>query len=118
MRAFKRSTGLLLVAAFLWSCATSQVPTPPRAVAGGVQFTLSAPGANSASLVGSFNGWSLRAHPMRADGDGRWTLVVPLPPGEYQFMYVIDGKQWLTPPLAEDYLDDGFGQKNGVLSVR
>jgi hypothetical protein len=55
---------------------------------------------------------------MRADGDGRWTLVVPLPPGEYQFMYVIDGKQWLTPPLAEDYLDDGFGQKNGVLSVR
>ncbi len=118
MRAFKRSTGVLLTAAFLWSCATNHVPKPPQAVAEGVRFILSVPGANQASLAGSFNGWSPTTHPMKADGDGRWMLVVPLPPGEYQFMYVINGKQWLTPPLAEDFVDDGFGNRNGVVIVR
>lgn len=46
-----------------------------------------------------------------------WTLVVPLPPGEHLFMYVVDGTQWITPPLADDFLDDGFGSKNGVVVV-
>lgn len=55
---------------------------------------------------------------MKLDGDGRWGLVVPLGSGEYLFMYVIDGQQWLTPPRAEDYLADGFGNRNGVVTVR
>ena len=45
-------------------------------------------------------------------------LVVALPPGEHAFMYVVDGAAWLSPPAAEDYVDDGFGSRNGVVVVR
>jgi hypothetical protein len=33
-------------------------------------------------------------------------------------MYLIDGTRWITPPLAEDFVIDGFGQTNGVVIVR
>ena len=36
----------------------------------------------------------------RAQGSrGVWTIVVQLPPGEHLFMYVVDGTQWISPPL-------------------
>ncbi len=47
-----------------------------------------------------------------------WSVTVPLKAGEYPFMYVIDGMQWITPPQAEDFVTDGFGQINGVVIVR
>lgn len=47
-----------------------------------------------------------------------WSVTVPLKAGEYSFMYVIDGRQWITPPQAEDFVTDGFGQINGVVIVR
>jgi hypothetical protein len=43
---------------------------------------------------------------------------VALPPGEHTFMYLVNGTEWVTPPLAEDYVDDGFGARNGVVVVR
>jgi hypothetical protein len=56
---------------------------------------------------------------MAREGTSRWwTRVVPLPPGEHLFMYVVDGVRWVTPPLADDFVDDGFGAKNGVIVVR
>lgn len=77
------------------------------------------PEARSVALAGSFNQWSVSSHPLVRDGSrGMWTVVVSLPPGEYSFMYVVDGTQWISPPVAEDYADDGFGGKNGVVVVR
>lgn len=52
------------------------------------------------------------------DGSSLWSVDVPLAQGEYTFMYVIDGVRWITPPHAEDFVTDGFGQTNGVLIVR
>ena len=43
---------------------------------------------------------------------------MPLPAGEHKFMFVVDAEQWMVPPLAEDYVDDGFGSRNGVVIVR
>jgi len=52
------------------------------------------------------------------DGSSLWSVDVPLTEGEHTFMYVIDGIRWLTPPHAEDFVTDGFGQTNGVVIVR
>ena len=41
-----------------------------------------------------------------------------LPAGEHLFMFVADGNRWITPPLADDFVDDGFGSRNGVVIVR
>ena len=54
----------------------------------GVHFAVWAPNADRVSLVGDFNGWDGRVHPMRLLGSsGVWELFVPdLPDGEkYKF---------------------------------
>ena len=94
-------------------------PSVPQPLAGAVRFTLLAPGAKQVFLVGSFNGWAKHATPMKmVDGSSLWSVDVPLPEGEHTFMYVIDGGRWMTPPQAEDFVTDGFGQTNGVVIVR
>jgi len=101
-----------------WSCAKTMGPEPPRVTPGGVRFTISAPGAKTVCLVGSFNGWVKSATPMAILEGTLWSVVLPLSEGEYPFMYVIDEGQWVTPPEADDFVTDGFGQTNGVVVVR
>ncbi|MEA3276208.1 MAG: 1,4-alpha-glucan branching protein GlgB [Pseudomonadota bacterium] len=52
----------------------------PRTVGGvsGVQFAVWAPNAERASVIGDFNGWDGRVHPMRSRaGSGVWELFIP-----------------------------------------
>jgi 1,4-alpha-glucan branching enzyme len=49
----------------------------------GVQFCLWAPNARSVAVLGNFNGWDGRHHPMQARVGGSWELFIPgLQPGE------------------------------------
>lgn len=101
------------------SCGATFRPAAPVVTPSGVRFVLMRPEAGSVALAGGFNQWSASSHLLAREGSrGAWTIVVPLPPGEHIFMYVVDGTQWISPPLAEDYVDDGFGAKNGVVVVR
>lgn len=108
-----------LVAAVVSASCAAAVARAPVVTSNGVRFTLAHAGAKSVSVVGNFNEWSASAHPLARNGSaGMWTAVVALPPGEHPFMFVVDGKEWMVPPLAEDYVDDGFGSRNGVVIVR
>jgi len=108
-------TASLAVVASVSCAATIAAPVITPA---GVRFVLMQAQASSVALAGSFNQWSASAHPLaRGKSRGVWTVVVALPPGEHLFMYVVDGTEWVSPPLAEDYVDDGFGSKNGVVVV-
>lgn len=101
------------------ACASMIKPEMPRPVSGGVRFTLSAPEAKTVYVVGSFNGWVKGATSMKREGQaGVWIAEVMIRPGEHTFMYLVDGKEWVVPPLAEDFVTDGFGQTNGVVIVR
>src|SRR6185295_20390830 len=101
------------------SCAPTIRPAAPVVTPSGVRFVLMNPAARSVTLAGTFNQWSASSNPLAREGSrGIWTVVVPLSPGEHLFMYVVDGTQWISPPFAEDYVDDGFGAKNGVVVVR
>ena len=101
------------------SCAGRISPAAPVVTPAGVRFVVMSPKALSVTLAGSFNQWSTSSHPLAREGSrGAWTIVVALPPGDHLFMYVVDGTQWISPPLAEDYVEDGFGAKNGVVVVR
>jgi 1,4-alpha-glucan branching enzyme len=101
------------------ACAPPLWLSPPVVTAGGVRFAVAHASARMVALAGSFNGWSTSAHPLTLERQrGLWTVLVELPPGEHQFMYVVDGTEWISPPFAEDYADDGFGSRNGIVVVR
>lgn len=83
------------------------------------QFVGRFPGARSVEVVGSFTDWRPGAVVLRDDDhDGVWRAAVVLPVGQHQYMFVVDGEQWVTDPLAGRYVDDGFGRQNSLLFVR
>ena len=84
-----------------------------------VEFTFEPEGnPDSVTLAGGFNGWNKEANPMKDENnDGIYKLSLELPPGEWPYKYVVDGDNWIEPPEAEEYVDDGYGGKNGLLVV-
>lgn len=100
-------------------------PKPKLAAAGDgarpqtvlARFTLRAPLAHAVSLAGDFNAWQPEATKLERGQNGVWTVEVPLPPGRHQYMFVVDGKQWVTDPDAPAKVDDGFGGENAVLEL-
>lgn len=68
----------------------------------GVRFSVWAPNARRVSVVGSFNGWDGRRHPMRLrQPSGVWELFVPrLAAGEV-YKYEILGRDGLLPLKAD-----------------
>jgi 1,4-alpha-glucan branching enzyme len=82
-----------------------------------VRFVLYAPGARAVSVAGSFNQWDRGATPLVPAGrSGVWATTVTLAPGQHQYAFVVDGRQWVVDPGAPA-VDDGFGRRNSVITV-
>jgi hypothetical protein len=80
-----------------------------------VLFVMPAPGADSVSVVGNFNGWE--ATPLADDNkDGIWTASILLPDGRYEYAFIVDGRWWGQDPLADGYVHS-FGEYNSVRYV-
>ena len=70
----------------------------------GVAFVVLAPNARRVSVVGDFNFWDPRRHPMRVRGVGYWELFVPhATPGDH-YKFDIIGPQGQHLPLKSDPL--------------
>jgi hypothetical protein len=95
---------------------SKQAPLGPEQDAEGTIFRVLAPKARRVSVGGDFNGWQQENAPMKPAGDGWWQLRLKIPPGQYQYVYFVDGKA-LTPPESVLRVDDGFGGINGLLEV-
>ena len=63
-----------------------------------VEFRLRAPKAKAVDLIGDFNGWKAGTLPLSRVG-GAWELMLPLPPGSYHYLFLVDG-QTATDPAA------------------
>ena len=50
-------------------------------------------------LAASFNGFDAAALPLAREPGAGWTAVVPLPPGTYEYAFVVDGR-WTADPAA------------------
>jgi hypothetical protein len=82
-----------------------------------ITFVFYAPKATSVALVGSFNDWDPQKAPMNRGKDGNWTLQVKLPSGRYEYLFLVDGAQYETDPLAVELRPDGLGHENAVLRI-
>ena len=81
-----------------------------------VTFSLKAPRAKEVILIGNFNNWNLKKHPMKLNGDGLWSRSIMLKPGDYEYKFLIDG-QWQTDPLNGKTCLNHFGTLNYILTL-
>jgi 1,4-alpha-glucan branching enzyme len=124
--------GLLTLACFALACSTisgsikDRLP-PPHEVKGGILFQYEAPSAKLVTLAGNFNNWGGTQGGGRYDptidpmedvnGNGIWSIVVPLPPGRYQYKFVIDnGTRWEEDPSNPNTGVEG-GIENSLIIV-
>jgi hypothetical protein len=83
-----------------------------------VQFVCLAAGARQVSVVGDFTDWQPGAAPMERAGDeGIWAGVLWLPPGVYEYAFVVDGRLCPAHDVRPAALPDEFGVPNSVLIV-
>ncbi|MEX0772771.1 MAG: hypothetical protein WD038_06360 [Balneolales bacterium] len=72
--------------------------------------------AESMAVAGDFSDWDPISLTKERVGDEQvWTGLIPVTKKEQRYMFVKDGEQWVTDPLAQVQQDDGFGNKNAVL---
>jgi 1,4-alpha-glucan branching enzyme len=81
-----------------------------------VHFEFTHPTATNVCVAGCFNHWKPEAKTLHPAGGGRWLKETALPPGTYEYCFVVDG-QWIPDPLAKDYVPNPFGGRNSILTV-
>ena len=67
----------------------------------GTLFSCHAPGAGVVCVAGTFNGWDPAASPLTRRADGTWAATLDLPPGRYEYKFVVDG-EWCCEPGCEE----------------
>ena len=77
--------------------------------------------AGDVRIAGDFNGWvpdkGVRSL-IESEGATRvWTKVIHLPPGTYQYRYIVDG-EWRQDPTNAQSVPGPSGRPNSVLVVR
>ncbi|MGC8990828.1 MAG: glycogen-binding domain-containing protein [Verrucomicrobiia bacterium] len=92
--------------------------TSPARLASGKKVGLEyrAPDAKSVCVAGTFNNWQTDATPMKPQPDGLWTIELELPPGTYEYRFVVDGV-WCDDPKSAETTPNPFGGFNAVLRV-
>jgi hypothetical protein len=91
---------------------------PPEVSAGSrlTHFELFAPDARAMFVAGSFNEWNPLATPMTRLGEGNWVKELWLPPGRYEYLFIVDGK-WTSDQKVQYSVLNPFGGCNSVLLV-
>ena len=47
---------------------------------------------------------------------GRWETKLALPPGRYEYKFVVDG-EWIADPEARFFVQNEHGSRNSVIEV-
>jgi hypothetical protein len=93
----------------------AKVRGAPALAAGATRLAIAAPRAKRVELAGDWNGWT----PVLATRapDGMWYADVRLSPGEYRYAFKVDSDRW-SVPAGVSAVDDGFGGRSALLTVR
>ncbi len=95
---------------------TTTAAPPPAPKLPRVRFSCRHAGASAVYLAGTFNQWHPTATPMQHVGEGRWEVELELPPGVYEYRFIVDGV-WLHDPEAAQSVPNPFGGLNSVVTV-
>ena len=60
-----------------------------------VELIADCPLASTVSIAGTFNNWAVDVDMLKKDKkSGLWTTKIALVPGDYEYKFVCDGKNW------------------------
>ncbi len=82
------------------------------------RYTLNLPDngkMNEVKVKGEFNSWNPNNGILKKDG-GLWKLTLYLAPGQYQYIFVIDGQETLDP-ANPDRISNGMGGFNSLIKL-
>jgi hypothetical protein len=89
----------------------------PIVQTGRARFRVKAAGAESVTVVGSWDDWASPGQPLSPTREpGLWEAWVDVPAGSHRYRFMIDGRA-VRPPDAPRYLTDDFGGEDGVVDV-
>ncbi|RJP49381.1 MAG: hypothetical protein C4557_11375 [Anaerolineaceae bacterium] len=72
----------------------------------------------SVVLTGDFMKWTKKGKPMTYNSNtGYWSVIHKLDPGVYQYLFIINGTNWVCDPLAIANVPDGTYGKVSVIEV-
>lgn len=87
---------------------------PQPSLTGNMTFRLSGHAdARIVAVAGSFNDWN-QSQFLFSRVNGEWICRVNLPPGKYEYKFIIDGT-WLVDPRNPKTMNDERGNENSVL---
>lgn len=84
---------------------------------GRAAFRVFCPQAEHVEIVGTFTGWHDRPVPMRLGDDGWWRATLELTPGDHEFQYLIDRREWRPDYAAGGLRLNEFGTWVSQLTV-
>lgn len=80
-----------------------------------VHFAVEIPQAKEVMLVGRFNGGWDAPRPLTTREGGGWHIRLRLPPGTYEYFYLVDSQPWVDPRAPR--VEDGLGGHNNIVSL-
>jgi 1,4-alpha-glucan branching enzyme len=81
-----------------------------------VIFSIEEAKAKEVYLMGNFNNWNSKKHPMQRNKDGVWSKAVMLSSGKYEYKFLIDG-EWREDPRNKQTCPNCFGTQNSVFNL-
>jgi 1,4-alpha-glucan branching enzyme len=81
-----------------------------------VTFSLASFDAKEVILMGDFNRWNPKVHPMKKNKNGVWEKMTFLFPGTYEYRFLVDG-HWKNDPNNTQTRTNRFGTINNVIVV-
>jgi 1,4-alpha-glucan branching enzyme len=79
-------------------------------------FSLREPHAARVQLAADFSDWEKKPINLKRQKDGVWTTTVELPPGTYQYRFLVDG-HWQDDPACPTRTTNPYGDTNCVKQI-
>ena len=80
-----------------------------------ITFEFRADAGADVSVAGTFNDWDPTKKKLTGKG-GIYKAVMMLPPGRYEYKFMINGK-WCVDPECPEWVTNGVGSLNSVLVI-
>ena len=81
-----------------------------------VKFELQAKKNDTVYLAGSFNDWNPTKNQLKFK-DGAFATSVLLPPGRYEYKFVVNDT-WCIDPESDEWTPNNMGSLNSVVTVK